>query len=582
MNRLFTSSLYLRIVLPVLVAAKGSLIVAQPLVPLKPTPRMTFTPTPADQKGYWNIDVVPDFYLPAGKSVTFNGAGRNLHVNQDWEKLFRRGFTAVERTRMTPEEIRSDYNPNDPTNATWKSRLVQSRRALGLTRNAFFNPDNRANNPFDLIWVTDSHYAPFTYFLRPEGDPFFRNSLGQAMYEQDGACRNFGDCPPGAKEIGTYGRIFLDIENEGVKIPAIQQHQTNLYVMMVKALRDSVSATTEIGSIGPVPHNSFGSTRQIDYTAAIEPLWVQPAAHTNADPNLEVTSFDDPSRLIARGVPSSRALGMPDNIVGKSFGELVDFQMPGTYYTYGELKYDISSPGRGPEFWHHDENLGKHWLAALVGEQEVNMALSPKPRIAWQWLFNTQSDGEIGRGTADYPAPPAIAEGTAIFYWFTGAAGVLFWDDVVNLTPNQGTRPANDPKKGLESDRNYTCYEHYLHGLWRLFGNHADLFSGREKYLNQNTDCSFDGGATWHKYNARDLKVNKLPFARAIVSGNQILIAAHRPYAAVGQQTSMMVRYQQDGYNFAAKIDLVGDEVYLGRATMPKPIMLSLCKNCPK
>ena len=567
MNRLFISGLCFYALCWVTLITIVPLATAQPLVPLKATPKSDFTPTPANQKGYWNIDVVGDFYLPASKSLTFNGAGRNLHVNQDWEKLFRRGFSALERTRMTDDE---QYIPGFNTKPPgWKSRLVQSRRALALARNYFYDPPG---NPFDLIWAKDAEYAPFTKFTRQKGDPDFRNSLGQAMYELDGGCNTFGDCPPSG-EINTYGHMFLDIENEGVSV-ASQQHQTNLYVMMMQALRDSSSAATQIGSIGPVPHNSYGATRQSDYDATIDPFWTQKAAHTAADPNRMV--YDRDGNFLKRGIPSSREQGMPDQIVGKSFGELVDFQMPGTYYVYEHLAYDV------PMEWHTDELLGKHWLAALLGEQEVNLALSPKKSIAWQWLFNTQSDGSRSRNRADFPAPPAVAEGTAIFYWFTGASGVLFWDDIVDLTPNQNTLPADDPMKGLANDRNYTCYEHYLHGLWRLFKHHGDMFSGREKYLNQSTDCSFDGGATWHKYTARDLKVNNLPFARAIVNGNQILIAAHRPYAAVSDQTSMMVRYQEDGYNFITRINLTGDEVYMGRATMPKPVTLMLCKNCPK
>ena len=578
MNRLFTSSLCFRAVFLVLMATKSPLVTAQPLVPLKPTPRSTFTPTPASQKGYWNIDVVGDFQLPAGKSLTFNGAGRNLHVVQDWEKLFRRGFTALERTRMTDDE---QYIPGFNTKpAGWTSRLVQSRRALAVARNYFYDPPG---NPFNLTWAKDAEYAPFTKFARPKGDPDFRNSLSQAMYELDGGCRTFGDCPP-TGEINTYGRIFLDIENEGVSA-ASQQHQTNLYVMMMQALRDSSSAATEIGSIGPVPHNSYGATRQSDYDATIDPFWNHKAAHTDADPNRNV--YDYSGNFLGKGIPSSRDQGMPDRIVGKSFGELADFQMPGTYYVYEHLAYDPPANWPGtPESWHSDEILGKHWLAALLGEQEVNLALSPKKRIAWQWLFNTQSDGPYSRNRADYPAPPAIAEGTAIFYWFTGAEGVLFWDDIVDLVPNPVVRKAGVTTSaygpGLGSDRSYTCYEHYLHGLWRLFKHHGDLFSGREKYLNQNTDCSFDGGVTWHKYTARDLKVNNLPFARAIVNGNQILIAAHRPYASPTQQTAMMVRYQEDGYDFVTQINLTGDEMYLGRATMPKLVTLSLCNNCPK
>ncbi len=101
-----------------------------------------------------------------------------------------------------------------------------------------------------------------------------------------------------------------------------------------------------------------------------------------------------------------------------------------------------------------------------------------------------------------------------------------------------------------------------------MFKHHSDLFDGKEQYLNQQTECSFDGGQTWYQYNANQLKVRKLPFARAIVNGNQILIAASMPYAKPEQQTAMMVRYVTNGRNFYTTIRLNGDEIFLGRATM--------------
>ncbi len=523
------------------------------LTPLISTPRANFTPTPATQKGFWNIDVVGDFVLPPGKSLTFNGAGRNLSVAQDWSKLFRRGFTAIERTRMTTDELRI---PGDQKPVGWTSRLRQSQRALVVTRNALYDPPS---NPFNLLWAANSNDAPNTWFFRPKGDPNFRNSLGQAMNEQDGGCYGFGDCPP-KTEINTYGRIFLDLENDGIA-DSLRQEQVNLYVFMMAALRDSVSAATEIGSISPTPHNGFGLARPTDYGVAADWLWSSPAQHTPAIP--------------AKNVLSSQQRGMPDRILNQTFSDLTDFQMPGAYFSYKALTYTL------PTGTHADPGT-QHWLAGLLADQEVNAGLSSKKRISWQWMFNTQDGYAGGRNKADTPAPPAIAEGTAIFYWFTGAAGAVFWDDMKDLTPNTNTLPDTDPAQGLGNDRNYASYEHYLHGLWRLFHHHADLFDGREKYLNQQTDCSFDNGQTWHRYNAVELKTNELPIARAIVNGDQILITATAPYAPTGQKTSLLVRYQQPPFDFTTAIDLTGDEIFLGRATMTRNYTLQLCGNCPK
>ncbi len=508
-----------------------------PLTPLILTPRQAFTPTTG--KGSWNIDIVGDFYLPKTKSVTWSGAGRNQHVAQDWSKLFRRGFSAIERGRMTPEEIQIVKAPKAPG---WKSRLTVDQRALILYRNYFLD------SPFNLPWALDSELASQTFFLRPEG-PNSRESLGQAIFELDGGCVTFGDCPAGS-EISTYGKIFFDIENDGTSVNNRQEH-ANLYVYKMWALRQVISPQTEIGGIMPTPHNSFGYSRASDFANTNpEWLWIMPAQHIDAT--------------------NTRGRGMPNDIIGKSYSDFSHFQMPGTYYLITDFDYTIS----------HTADDARHWLASLLGEQEVNRKLSPQKRIAWQWLFNTQSAEIPHGGKATVPAPPAIAEGTAIFYWFTGADGTIFWDDHNELLADQPT-PTDPALQGIGNDRNYSCYEHYLHGAWRLFKHHADMFTGEEKYLNENTECSYDNGQTWLKLNSNQLKTRDLPFVRAIVNRDQILIAATQPYAVPSKTSRVLVRYNQDGYQFTTAVDLQGDAIFLGRAKMPRVYSLEVgCGNC--
>ncbi len=488
---------------------------------LSPTPRASFSPT--TRKGYYNIDVVGDFTLPATKTITFSGAGRNLHVQQDRSKIFRRGFSSVEQTHMVPGvEVWKDGFPA----RGWKSVLQPSQRALIIYQDYFANA-------FGLGWARNSELAKDVTYKAPSGARATRNTMFQAAYELQGGCVGFGDCPENGMK-STFGKIFLDIENDGTSAANLQEH-ANLYTYMVMTIKENVSPQTEVGSITPWPHNGFGYSRATDYTAGADPLWSTPARHT----------------------VTSRQRGMPDDILGKSFADVVDFQMPGTYYLYPEFDYSAQ----------HTDNSGRHWLAALLSEQEVNRKLSPKKRIAWHWLFNTQNSAFPNSGKAEHPAPPAIAEGMAVFYWFTGAYGVLFWDDHRDLVPDQPS-PADPALKGLGNDRNYACYEHYFHGLWRLFGHHGDLFNGRETYLNEATECSYDGGQTWLKYNANQLKTHDLPFVRAIVNGNQILVAATKAYARPDQTTRVMLRYVQNGYNFYTTLALKGDEIFLGRATM--------------
>ena len=498
------------------------------------SPRQSFTPTPQSVRGYWNIDVIGDFYLPRSKSITFSGAARNLHVSQDWQKIFRRGFSSVERSRMTPEEIgvdrsaRLDGSTKSNREISWSSRLTPDQRALILYQNYFIDP------PFNLYWAKNSELARQTYFEQPSGSARPRESIGNAMSELNGGCVAFNDCPS-TGQLSTFGKIYFDIENEGTSLQNRQEH-ANLYVYKMWTIRKSVSPYTEIGGIGPVPHNSYGNSRASDYVTSPDWLWSMQAkqiAETN-----------------------TRGRGMPDAIVGKSFGEQTDFQMPGTYYLSSD--FDYSAP--------HNGDGDRHWLASLLGEQEVNMKLSSKKRIAWQWLFNTQSNEAGQANRAEHPAPPTIAEGMGIFYWFTGANGTVFWDDWDDLTPNAPVVPG---RENLDNNRNYACYEHYLHGLWRLFKHHGDLFNGQEKYLNEQTECSYDNGNTWYRLNANAQKQSRLPFARIIVNGDNILIAATQPYASANKQSQLMVRYIQDGYRFYTTINLRGDEIFLGRAKMP-------------
>ena len=386
--------------------------------------------------------------------------------------------------------------------------------------------------PFALGWARNGNLATQLWYRRSGNDPGRRQSLFEAAREFTGSCVVFGDCAPSGWKI-TWGTMFLDIENDASG--EARQDMANAYVYLFKTLKDNASPNTEIGAITAIPHLGFGYSRATDNTASADWLWATPARQT----------------------ATSRQRGMPDDIVGKSVGDVVDIQMPGTYYVYPDFDYTIKHNGDGD----------RHWLAALLQEQEVNARLSTKKRVAYQWLFNTQSGAFPNSSTARNAAPPAIAEGMGIFYWFTGAYGAILWDDHTTLVPDQPS-PADPAQQGLGNDRNYACYEHYVHGLWRLFNHHRDLFNGQEKYLNANTECSFDGGQTWAKYNPNQLKTRELPVARAIVNGDQILIAATMPYARSGQTHSLKLRYLDDGYQFYTDIDLTGDEIYLGRATM--------------
>lgn len=196
-----------------------------------------------------------------------------------------------------------------------------------------------------------------------------------------------------------------------------------------------------------------------------------------------------------------------ERMVGGPFYAQLDVLSPSAYYYY-----DYPNP------------LARDYLAYLLFQVEANRAWSNKPVVPWVWLRYHNS-------TSFYPnfIQPFMAEATAIFPFFSGAAGLWLWDE-----PNsEQTHP------GL-----YGAYEHFTHGLYRL-SRFADMFQGPYELVIETP--------------ARDLMDKQLPVWRGVAKGNAILIAAQNPYAADGQKTNLTVRYKA----WQQAIELSGREVYL-------------------
>lgn len=198
--------------------------------------------------------------------------------------------------------------------------------------------------------------------------------------------------------------------------------------------------------------------------------------------------------------------------VGGPFYDRLDVLSPSAYYYY-----DYPNP------------LAQDYLAYLLFQVEANRAWSNKPVVPWVWLRYHNS-------TPFYPnfIQSFMAEATAIFPFFSGAAGLWLWEE-----PN------------VEQSRNdvYGAYEHFTHGLYRL-SRFADMFQGQYELVIETP--------------ARDLMDKQLPVWRGVAKGNAILIAAQNPYAVDGQKTTLTVRYK----TWQRTIDLTGREVYLCRFDM--------------
>lgn len=198
--------------------------------------------------------------------------------------------------------------------------------------------------------------------------------------------------------------------------------------------------------------------------------------------------------------------------VGGPYYEQLDVLSPSAYY-----------------FYDYPNLLAEDYLPYLLFQVEVNRAWSNKPVVPWVWMRYHDSSN-----TPLQFIQPFMAEATAIFPFFSGAAGLWLWEN---------------PTLGLDRNDNYAAYEHFTHGLYRL-SRFADMFQGAYELV---IDIP-----------ARDLLDGQLPVWRGVVKGNNILIAAHNSYAADGQKTSVTVRYK----SWQQTIELTGREVYLCRFDM--------------
>ncbi|MDQ1088800.1 T9SS type A sorting domain-containing protein [Siphonobacter sp. SORGH_AS_1065] len=198
------------------------------------------------------------------------------------------------------------------------------------------------------------------------------------------------------------------------------------------------------------------------------------------------------------------------NTVGGSFYNRQDFLLPSAYYIY-----DYPNPYAG------------NYLAYLLFQVEANKAWSSKDVVPIVWLRYTSTN-------INKPIQTWMAEATAIFPFFSGAKGLWLWESPGNTGTNETL--AN--------------YEYFTQGLYRL-SQFKDFFNGGLIYVPKSARDHFaDQDAIW----------------RGVVKGNQILVAAHNPFATENASTPMTIRYG----NWQQEITLRGREIMLCAFDLPE------------
>lgn len=519
----------------------------------------------------YNWQQFPTFTAPSGKKVIFSGAGRlssETSVSSAFSNfsIFDRGFTHLNHNQMTLNEKQGGTNSTAPSSVSWTANLPKSKRAY-ISSLGEWNNDSTLN----LKWVLGAKESGVA-----KEDPFYdyyENSTAPNMqwgikalpgYKLSNGDLVFGSFPTGYGGLDSYDIICWDIEIGGNRTSAstsdlfsgspglslspllskFQQATANRYNYLLQQTKAQTSSTW-VGSYDTgAPFNTYGQTPRSAY---------------DTSPNMDVWS-----QTVNNADATNR--NMPSSLNGTTMSDHLDFITPSAYF---QIAAEFS---KGSTADHYSETSGvKNWLANLLGTQEVNTLKSSKPRIPFYWLFREED-------TKNYPTqsneiPSVAAEANAIFPWFTGISGLILWDDQAI---------------GVNTYRVYSGYEHFLHGLYRLFYNHKDMLEGSPTYLQKDTEfkvTSISNGNShtiesgnlnkWtsdndiggsNKSDANIMKTKKLPFVRAIIKDCDILVTACYPYADANTQTAVTIKY--DALGWSGTFTLNGDEVYLGRATM--------------
>lgn len=521
----------------------------------------------------WNL--IPSFTLPAHRELIFQGAGRNQLIATGRD-LFDVGFTHIDETRMYNENQQAHpieiYNNGNPPN-NWTSPIPKTKRTFNLSSSYY------TQGGIDIQWAQDmSRWAEV--FYEASG---VRN-LGVATRALDGLWVKFGQ----TNEF-PYDWLLCDVENIGQGIESYFQEHANLWVHLVKTAKGIVP---KFMTLEPQAYQAFNNPQLSHYTnrplGTTPGIWNTPAVMTT----------------------SSQNRGMPSQNVGLAVKDIVDYDSAHNYLTLQELLPNgtytkvVWNNGVGTasgnvviDHYTYDANnpsKSQNYLATLLAVQEVNRIAAPtKHRMPWIWLFSQNNESvnvakRYPNGSSyiehinvfpDYPASAQFAEGIALFNFMTGIKAAVLWDDAHDLTAGAGVAPVvnnsfNNAYNGQDSHRYYHNYDHFMAGLWRMFHNHKHVLDGNEIYLNENTEVSYDGGNSWLKSNALEIKNRgaNCPVVRQVVNlastRKRTLVVAQVPYAEAGAQNVVRVRYKTNDINWEDTIVCEGSEVYFGEAIM--------------
>jgi hypothetical protein len=198
--------------------------------------------------------------------------------------------------------------------------------------------------------------------------------------------------------------------------------------------------------------------------------------------------------------------------IGGTFYDNLDVIAPSSYYYYD-----------------YPHQFAGEYLSYLLFQIEANKNWTDKPVIPFVWLrysFNESLNNKAIK--------PWMAEATAIFPFFSGADGLWLWDN----------------PEMFKTETDYSIYEYFNKGLYRLSA-FKSFFEGDHTLIMETS--------------ARDYNENKQAIWRGVIKDEEILIAAHNPFAKdKNEEVNIGVSYG----NWSQVINLKGYEVFLCKFDM--------------
>lgn len=505
-------------------------------------------------RGEINLNTIPDFNLPSDIKIIWGMPAENrLRANNgnDVNQMFKRGFSHLDFTYMK-NGFHYYQNTSSIPNG-WTAPIKYKNRSHIASYQDAIQSDYLYDSPDGNEWSTIMRYFhPSSYFNE--------------------------------SWVNTFSLVIEDFEETTAPYTLDNRNRITAYMWSRK-------------NYLPSPANE---NPPIIGTYACTPI-VYPDFSPGAANNPFVSTIGILNPKYTETIQQNSntiAYNCPTALYGQSLSSISDFYSfeiypsdnmfaPNNTYVTNE----ITGQGAGNVYnfvVNHEDTYWRDnaYFHAFAQNEMYLEHFNDKPIIPTITFWNKSWSSNLGVAQYFFPStnnytsnPYAMRHENAVneswvnsitfFSFLSGIKGQYAWGYFDNNLSYSDIMPwtGNSNSQDYVWDANhidYTPVEHYSHALYRLFGLNGDLFDNTTVYLNNETEISYDGGLTYVQWNAGQIFANHKPYVRAMVHGDDILVAAVMPYANQNFTQDLKVRYN----GWVGDFTITGDKTYLYRANM--------------